>query len=466
MDFKDLLQVARRRWKTIVAFFAVGTLGAVAYCVLATPVYHSTARVFISTDTSNASDAYLASAFSSLRVQSYADLADSHELMQRVIKRLNLNATPSELAAKISANVESTTTIIDLAAVDKDPRIAQQITQAEAEELAAYLSELETPSSAAGAAKATSPVKATIVDPAAFDGKPVSPRTALYILVAAILGLLVGAAVAVVRDLLDVTVKSPEDIQKSVNVPAMAHVVYDPAMGEQPLLTDAPSTGARSEAFRVLRTNLQFLDLDEEAKSFVISSAVPGEGKTSTAVNLAIALAQAGRRVLLVDADLRKPQIAKLLGLEGSVGLTTVLVGRSDLTASIQRHHESGIHVLTSGPLPPNPTEVLQSRVARDMLQSLRDAYDAVVIDAPPLLPVADAAIMTTQVDGAILVVRHGKTGRDQLRLAGARVEQVGGRLFGVVVNMTPRRGGATYGYGYGYGYGYPDIAAGRLDAG
>lgn len=203
----------------------------------------------------------------------------------------------------------------------------------------------------------------------------------------------------------------------------------------------------------MLRTNLQFLDLGNQPKSFVITSAVPGEGKTSTATNLAIALAQAGKRVLLVDGDLRRPRVAKLLGLESAVGLTTVLVGRSDLADSIQVHQESGVHFLSSGPVPPNPTEILQARATHELFDALRGMYDHVVVDAPPLLPVADAAIMATDVDGAIIVVRHGKTTREQLGQAIARIDQVGGRTFGVVVNMTPRRG-----KGYGYGYGYAEV--------
>ena len=213
-----------------------------------------------------------------------------------------------------------------------------------------------------------------------------------------------------------------------------------PSVPRTPLLTDAGTHVPRAEAFRVLRTNLQFLDPDAPPRSFLITSAVPGEGKSSTATNLAITLAQAGKKVLLVDGDLRRPSIATMLGLEGAVGLTTVLVGRSDLEASIQLHRESGVHVLTGGPVPPNPSEILQSHATRDLLGRLRAMYDLVVIDAPPLLPVADAAITAAEVDGAIVVVRHGKTTREQLRHSVERLEQVGARTFGVVVNMTPRR--------------------------
>lgn len=441
---------------SIVSMTLLALLTAAAITYSATPQYQSTARVFISNDTSNANEAYFASAFSTARVKSYADLVTSGEVMTQVIDNLDLDLTPRELAAKTTAAVQADTVIIRIQVRDPDPRLAQQLTQSAAEVLTEYLDEIETPKG-----KSVSPIKASVTDRADFNADPVYPRPALNLLTAGVLGLLIGVALAVARDLLDNTIKSPTDLESVTESPVMAHITYDPNMGKTPLLTDLGSHDPRSEAFRLLRTNLQFLNLDEAPKAFVISSAVPGEGKTSTSVNLAIALAQTGSRVLLVDGDLRRPQVASVLGLETAVGLTTVLVGRSDLESSIQTHTASGIKVLSSGPIPPNPTEVLQSQATRDLLWELREQFDVVVIDAPPLLPVADAAIMATDVDGAILVVRHGKTTKEQVKHAMVRMEQIGARCFGVVVNMTPRRGRGGYGYGYqyGYGYGYEPVA-------
>jgi receptor protein-tyrosine kinase len=379
-------------------------------------------------------------------------------VLQRVIDKLGLDLTPAELAPRITASVAQSTVIIDLEARDHDPRVAQEIAQADAEQLARYIQQVETP-----AKQNVAPIKATITDSARFDANPVSPRTDLNLAVAGVLGLLLGCALALLRDVTDTSVKTVEDIAGCSDAPVMAHVAFDPSVPRTPLLTDAGTHVPRAEAFRVLRTNLQFLDPDAPPRSFLITSAVPGEGKSSTATNLAITLAQAGKKVLLVDGDLRRPSIATMLGLEGAVGLTTVLVGRSDLEASIQLHRESGVHVLTGGPVPPNPSEILQSHATRDLLARLRAMYDLVVIDAPPLLPVADAAITAAEVDGAIVVVRHGKTTREQLRHSLERLEQVGARTFGVVVNMTPRRRQrGYYGYEYGYGYGYTPLAQHR----
>lgn len=446
VDFKELLRIAQRRWLTIVVFFFLGLLGGGALTYFQTPTYESKARIFIAAESTadDSQGSILSVYFASQRVESYAQLATSRELMQRVILRLNLDMTPDELADKIEASVSELTVIIEIKVHDDAPDTAQNIAKAESEVFTDYVAELE-----------SSPVKATVVDPASYNANPVSPRPVLNLLVAGLLGLVIGAAMALLRDLLDNTVSSASDVENTIDAPVLSSVAYDSDVPKHPLLTEVGSHSTRVEAFRLLRTNLQFLDLDARPRALVITSAVPSEGKTSTATNLAIALAQTGLRVLLVDGDLRRPKVASVLGLERSVGLTTVLVGRSELQDSIQKHTDSGIYFLASGPIPPNPTEVLQSRAAQELFDRVSQMFDMVIIDGPPLLPVSDAAIMARDVDGAILVVRHGKTTKDQLKQAALRLNQVDANLLGVMVNMTPKRGGKGSGYGYGYGYAY-----------
>lgn len=439
--------MAQRRWLTIVVFFFLGLLGGGALTYFQTPTYESTARVFISAESKadgTSTEAVASSYFAAQRVQSYSQLATSRELMQRVISRLNLNLTPTQLADKIESSVADQTVIIVLKVQDDAPDVAQSIAKAESEAFTDYISELE-----------TSPVKATVVDPASYNATQVSPRPLLNLVIAGVLGLVLGIAMALLRDLLDNTISSATDVESTIDAPVLSSVAYDSDVPRHPLLTEVGSHSTRVEAFRLLRTNLQFLDLDTRPRAIVITSAVPSEGKTSTATNLAIALAQTGLRVLLVDGDLRRPKVASVLGLERSVGLTTVLVGRSELQDSIQKHTDSGIYFLASGPIPPNPTEVLQSRAAQELFTRVSQMFDMVIIDGPPLLPVSDAAIMARDVDGAILVVRHGKTTKEQLKQAALRLNQVDANLLGVMVNMTPKRGGKGSGYGYGYGYAY-----------
>jgi capsular exopolysaccharide synthesis family protein len=444
VDFKQFLHILRRRWMTIVALLAIGLGVAGVINWQMTTQYESKTRVFIGLDLQNASDAtgtlYLAIA----RVQSYADLANSTDLMNQVISDLDLPMTPDELADQIEAEVVQDTTLIDVTIEDEDPKQAQAIARIHAQRLTEYLSDLETPSGSGNSA-----IVARVTDTATYNGDAVSPRTLLNFAVGGLIGLLLGVGAAIARHVLDRTVSSQEHVQEVTDKPVLASIGYDGSIKKHPLLTDLGSFAPRTEAFRVLRTNMQFLDLDRQPRCLVISSALQGEGKTMTSTNLAIALAQTGRRTLLIDGDLRRPRVAGQLGLDAAVGLTTVLVGNTDVTDAIQEHEASGLHFLASGAKPPNPTEILQSRVTHDLIRELSESYDMVIIDAPPLLPVADASVLSTIADGVILVVQHGKTSRDAVRDAITRLEQVGGRLFGIAVNMIPKR--ATGGYYYYY---------------
>lgn len=423
--------------------FLLAITGAVALSATTTPQYESTAKVYVTAQVPETQQLQI-DFFLATKVKSYSSLANHRALMQEVIDQLNLPLTPEGLAGKVTAMVEPDTVIIDLIIRDTDPRRAQEIARVHSELFVNYIEDLETPPTGDEPL-----IKPTITDPATYNDSPVVPNTLLNIIIAAILGLLLGSALALIRELLDTTVNSLDEMEDVIDAPVMASIGVDPAMDKKPLLSDLRGFSPRGEAFRMLRTNLQFLDLDSDPKSLVITSAVAGEGKTTTSTNLAVALAQAGRRVLLVDGDLRRPRVAGVLGLESKIGLTTVLVGRTQLEDSIQRHEGSGIYFLACGPTPPNPSEILQSRATHDLLRRLRDQFDAVIIDAPPLLPVADAAILATAADGAIIVARHGKTKKDQLKASAQRLDQVGAKLFGVVVNMIPKRFANSYYYYY-----------------
>jgi capsular exopolysaccharide synthesis family protein len=444
VDFKELLRTLRRRWKTIVAITLIAMAGSLFLSLRSEPLYQSTAKVYVSADTSTLQDQYAANVYVQQRVASYAQLASHRVLLARVADEANEELTAGHLAGRITAVVEPETAILDITVTDTSPERAQKIADIEAAQLVSFVQELETPSTSE-----TSPILLTVTDPATFNDKPVAPETLLNLAIATLIGLTMGVGLAIARELLDQTVKSATDVEKAADVPLMAAIGYDATVEKSPLVLDISSFSPRAEAFRLLRTNLQFLDLDHPPRAIVITSSVSGEGKTTASTNLALALAQAGRRVLLVDGDLRRPRVAQLMGMDGSIGLTTVLVGRTKLEESIQKHKESGVHVLASGPTPPNPSEILQANATHDLLGRLRDAYDIVIIDAPPLLPVADAALLATAADGAIIVTRHGKTTRDQLEGAAHRLAAVGARTFGVVLNMAPKRFGEMNYYYY-----------------
>ena len=453
MDLQTYVAVLRRRWLLIVSIALAAIVGAALYTFQATPQYSSAARLFVSTSASDDAQAFQGSQFSLQRVKSYADMVSGNEVAKRVIAQLKLDDTPRELAKQITAISKPDTVILTIRVTDPSPKRATTLANAVAREFVGYVAELETPP---GKDEAT--IKATVIDEATEPVNPVSPKPLRNLGSAALLGLLLGAGLALIRDALDNSVKSDKELENLTHAPVIGSIPFDSVADDHPLITDIDRYSPRSEAFRVLRTNLQFIDPDKNRKVFVVTSALPEEGKSTTACNLAIALAQGGEHVILVEADLRRPRIPEYLKVERSVGLTTVLVGRIDLDEAIQTPIP-GLDVLTSGSNPPNPAELLKTQAMSNLIDVLRRRYDVVIIDAPPLLPVTDAALVAAMSDGALLVIRYGKTTRDQVRAAEARLEAVNSHPAGVMLNMTPaRRRGLYGGYGYGYGYGYAPV--------
>lgn len=444
MDFKQFLVVLRRRWMSIVALVVIAVGISAAFTFTRTPMYESRSQVFLSVDVSDTTDAYAASLFASGRASSYADLASSTELARRVIEQRNLEMTESELASRIDAEVVESTSLISIRVLDEDPQDARDIAVTTTDEFIKYIAKLETTTDGG-----TPQIRAQVTDTPSLNRSQVSPDIILNLAVAGLIGLLLGIALGVARELLDRTIRTADHVAELTDSPVLASVGFDSDIKAAPLLTDLGGFAARTEAFRLLRTNLQFIDLDHQPRCLVITSAVPGEGKTMTSTNLAVALAQTGRNTLIIDADLRRPRVASTLGLDPAVGLTTALVGKTEIHDAIQMHEPSGLHVLASGAKPPNPTEILQSKITQDLIKRLRSSYDMVIIDAPPLLPVADASVLAKLADGVIIVVRHGKTTKDQVSEAISRLQRVGARLYGVVVNMVAKRAIGSYYYYY-----------------
>ncbi|HLO02844.1 MAG TPA: CpsD/CapB family tyrosine-protein kinase [Symbiobacteriaceae bacterium] len=204
-----------------------------------------------------------------------------------------------------------------------------------------------------------------------------------------------------------------------------------------------------SEAYRVLRTNLQFMGLDKPVKTILVTSATPTEGKTTTAINLAVAFAQTGAKVLLIDADLRRPTVAKVLGLDNWTGLTPALISQEGPENFVQVTGITGLTVLSSGPIPPNPAELLGSGRMERLLEHVAEAFDVVIIDTPPLLAVTDAAVLAPKVDGVLMVVRAGEVERAKVLRAKEALTAVKANLLGVVLTDVTTKDGEGYYYYY-----------------
>ena len=281
------------------------------------------------------------------------------------------------------------------------------------------------------------------------------PARVVALRLGALLGLALGIAIALLREVLDTRIRDERGLKLVTELPVVGSMTFDPKAKQRPLVVHSDPLSPRSEAYRTLRTNLQFVEVDGRSRTFVVTSSTPSEGKSSTAANLALALADAGETVILIDADLRKPKVAEYMNIDGSVGLTDVLIGRAELVDAVQMWGESSLYVLPSGQIPPNPSELLGSKSMQALITQLETEFDWVLFDAPPLLPVTDAAVLSRNTAGAIMVVASGKATRHQLDVALGMLENVDAPVAGVVLTMLPAKAANAYGAYGAYGEGY-----------
>ena len=453
MELRDYIRILRKSWVLIVLLTLVGVGASAGYSLLQTPLFSATSKVFVSTqNTGTTSELAQGNTFTVARVTTYADLVTTPLVLMPVIASLELNIESAELAEKVTASAPLNTPIIDITVTDSDPVRAAETAIAISSSLTTVVQEIETPE----AADSASPVKLTIAQEANVPAAPVSPNVPINISLGALIGLTLGLGISVLRETLELRIRNERDVEQITDLPVLGGIVFDPKAGERPLIVHVDPRSPRAESFRTLRTNLQFLDIERTDRAFVVTSSIEAEGKSTTGANLAIALADAGSRVLLVDADLRRPKLADYMGIEGAVGLTDVLVGRAELTDVIQPWGRAQLFVLPGGRIPPNPSELLGSARMTHLIAEFNRTFDVVIFDAAPLLPVTDAAILAKNVGGAIIVVAAGRTHKNQLKSAISVLDNVGAPISGLVLTMLPTKGPDAYGYGqYGYGYGY-----------
>ena len=451
MELKDALNAVRSGWWLLVGGLLVGLVVAGLLSLFAPRLYSSSTQLFVSVaGSTDTSAAYQGNLFSQQRVTSYAQLLTGEQLAGQVVEDLDLDLTPAQVAGRVSATALPDTVILEVTVTDTSAERARDIAASLGREFRQQVTALETPEGAAA-----STVKVTTVQPARVDPNPVSPDVVRNLGLGGVLGLLAGLGLALLRARLDNTVKTGDDVQEATGTGLIGTVVEDSRLDQTHVVASLEEHSMTAEAFRAIRTNLQYLDVDHPPRVIVVTSSLPGEGKSTLVVNLATALAQSGSRVMLVEADLRRPRITRYLGLVGGAGLSNVLAGTADLDEVTQPWGDGKLSVLAAGPMPPNPSEMLGSAQMRSLLQSLRETHDYVVIDTPPLLPVTDAAVLSVLADGCVVTTRCGVTRREQLAEAAATLSRIDAKLLGVVLNRVPQAGALARGYGYGYGYGY-----------
>lgn len=492
LTLRDYVLLLRRRAWIVMAIFALTLIAAAVYSALQTPLYRSTARVLIN-------QASAAEIFDSQSTQNtgFADRIAANEVAL-IESQLVDDVAQGRLGflAAVNATAQARADVITISAVDPDPVVAQRIAQTFAEsylsvrrdqyvnervevaqQLLDRISSLDAEIAGAASddasrlqvlrdgladqydrlnisADLSNTSSARIIDEANLPGAAFSPQISRNIALGAVLGLLLGIGAALLLESLDRSVRSREVIESLT--PGVSSLAVVPALRSgNDMVTLTNPGGPESEVFGTLRAALEFAAVDEHLRVLQVTSAGASAGKTTIAANLAVAMAQAGQTVAVIDGDLRRPRMHELFGLEQVPGLTSAILGRETLnTAARELRLDNGrLRVYPSGPVPPGPAELLGSKRAGEVFDALRRNFDVIIIDSPPVMPVADALVISRFADATLLVANAKRTRRDDLARSFDALQQAGANVVGTVLNQAT--GSALYGYGYGYSYGY-----------
>ncbi|MCI4011276.1 polysaccharide biosynthesis tyrosine autokinase [Brevibacterium sp. ZH18] len=432
MKIQQFLYLLRRHIVLLIVTMVAGGLAGFGASVLFPPSYTARTELFVSVPTSG--DPYemrMASDFIKERIQTYVGMVGSESVLEPVVSELELDTTAEDLAGQVEAFSDPETVLITVQARAADADGAARLSTAVARSLTERIGRLENPGKTDSAAIDLIEANAAVA-PTKSDGLP----QVGFVLIGALLGLAVGTAIAVVRGMFDSVVRTKDDLAAITSAPLMAAVPEDRSIVHESTRDGPAIAGVRGESILRLRTNLRFAHVDDDSSVLLVTSAQQGEGKTTLSVDLAIASARAGQRVVLVDADLRRPNVSSRLGLENAVGLTTALVGGLDLSDLLQSWGEHDLSVLAAGEIPPNPTELLETRAMAELVSELAGRFDLVILDGPPLLPVADSLVLSRLASRTILVAGAGRVKARAVAESVRALDELGAPI-GLVLNRS-----------------------------
>jgi succinoglycan biosynthesis transport protein ExoP len=444
MALTEYLETLRRYWVALLVFIVVGMTCGFLYGAASPKVYESSTSVLLTSQLGeNGSDLIQGSTYVQNLVATYVDLATSEKVLQPVIDDLNLDTTPRQLAQSITAESPLNTVLINLRARGEKPREVARLVDAVTDSLSEAVTDVS-PRVGTGDTPAT---RLTTIESADVPQVPIAPDNRRLAALGALVGLVLGVGFALARRSFGSAITGPADVARVTDIPVVGEIVEARRGSTLPGAVLDSSTGQQAESLRGFTANLSFLGVDEGLRTVVVTSGSPEESKSSIASATALILAEASQRVLLIDADLRAPTQHVLTNLDNSIGLSSVLIGEAGLELAVQPWGYESLHVLTSGPIPPNPGQLLTSGAIQALIEKAEQNYDVIVIDSPPVLRVVDAVWLGHLADGVLLVARRGKTTPRNLKKALDILESAKSNVPGIVISRVQRGSRSTYGY-------------------
>lgn len=429
--FRAQLAGLIRSWPLILLCMFLGVGIAVVVNQTTQPRYQANLTFFVATSGANTTTALQADEFAQRRINSYVGVIHSETFARTILADTRLSLAPDDVTAMLNATVDPDTVLMNVSVTDTDPARTMQVARSVAANLDRVISDVDNRSN-------RSQVELRVISGPSLYPAPVSPRINLNLA----LGLAIGAAVGVVLALaiqqFDTSFRGRDALARVTGVPTLGTLVKDRHARKMPILVGGDNRTRRAEGYRQLRTALRFVNAAKPIQVLVVTSSVEAEGKTTAAVNLAQTFAKASVRTLLVDADLRRPKLEELLDIEAAAGLTTALLGDATWSDLTQEWGPDGLTILASGPIPPNPSELLSSEAMADFLEQARSEFSLIIIDSPPILPVTDSVVTSVLADGVLLAVRYGRTKRDQVEASMEALNAVGVRVVGTALTMVP----------------------------
>jgi len=475
------------------------------------PAYEATAKILIveKNISSEVFDQYIPEYTSSREVnfQTQIEIIGSRQFKEEVIKRLSLNMKPGGLEGKIQIGKVAGTNVVDISVQDNDPQLAADIANTLSEIYIEWVSEnyqqdikevlleidskvIDSKEKLNNASEEISKLEAggkdipeslqkelemysslyvmlsekyenlrisetigdsfaKVIETAVVPGGSIKPNKRLYMVSSFLTGLLLGCGIILLKEVLDNTIKTSSDVKRYYGLNVISQVAYDKSYDtkkRQLIVLKEPNSQV-SESIRELRTNLGYFNIDRKNKIIGVTSAQFEEGKSFVSANLAVTLAQSGIKTLLLNADFRRPVIHKYFNFNNSSGITSILTGYSKLSEEVRSTEIENLHFLASGPIPPNPVELLESDLMSKMLTALSEKYDYIIVDTPPIVPVTDLIVLARKIDSILIVARVGKVTKSVVLQAVEKLEMVKSKVLGVVLNGIVRKGSYYYYY-------------------